>query len=174
MCCNHIVLAVISRWNIRDSYDQRYCFVERYNRVFSDLSDKLGKLMDPSLNGNTQEGNLEKMAIYYNFRNNKTQNFRSYKMIKRKWHGTVYLQFSPPRKPMKSSMHIPVIKTDVLARALTIEIAKLKYTNRLMSARIITIGAGATSITWAAIATNNKKSFRLSLKYQIQDIKTTS
>lgn len=40
--------------------------------------------MDPSLNGNTQEGNLEKMAIYYNFRNNKTQNFRSYKMIKRK------------------------------------------------------------------------------------------
>lgn len=33
--------------------------------------------IDPSLNGNTQEGNLEKMAIYYNFRNNKTQNFRS-------------------------------------------------------------------------------------------------
>lgn len=98
MCCNHIVLAVISRWKIRDSYDQRYCFVERYNRVFSDLSDKLGKLMDPSLNGNTQEGNLEKMAIYYNFRNNKTQNFRSYKMIKRKWHGTVYLQFPPPQK----------------------------------------------------------------------------
>lgn len=76
--------------------------------------------MDPSLNGNTQEGNLEKMAN---------------------------LQFFPPRKPMKSSMHIPVIKTDVLARALAIKIAKLKYTNRLMSARIITIGAGATSIT---------------------------
>lgn len=98
MCCNHIVLTDISRWKIRDSYDQRYCFVERYNRVFSDLSDKLGKLMDPSLNGNTQEGNLEKMAIYYNFRNNKTQNFRSYKMIKRNWLVQFIYKFFP-RQP---------------------------------------------------------------------------
>lgn len=165
MCCNHIVLAVISRWKIRDSYDQRYCFVERYNRVFSDLSDKLGKHMDPSLNGNIQEGNLEKMAIYYNFRNNKTQNFRSYKMIKRNWYGTVYLQFFPPE-----SLWSRACIFQLLAKALAVKIAKLKYTNRLMSARIITIGAGATSITWAAIAINNKKSFSLSLKYHILDI----